>query len=443
VVILALAIASVFAWWTAERRIAARQLAAEVQKVRARGEPLTTVELDAYYVAAPGRPDMTDEILTALAICDAPEFKSLAKDLPIVGTQGPAIPDPPQAWEQLEAVEAYLAHMESALETFREVERRDGTARYPADLRVGIAAKLDHLNQLRHGARILSLDFHVALRRGRSPDAVDDILATLALARTLDREPFLVSQMLSLAITGMGVNNAILLLKAGGVGQEELEKLQRGLRKTEFAQGLHQGFVGELALGYTASIDPLVVSSKDKDPTPEQMQQLATRVPQRAHDAAMIVQIDNRMIVASDQGLSESLRVGHEIEAETKAIMKDRIKSLLYIVTLLYVPACEAAVEASARSAAMRDSADAAIAAELYRRKYGKWPTSLDELVPEFLPAVPIDPFSEEPLILVSTAEELKIYSIGKDRVDDGGVFKDSSGPDFGLAVPLRSDNGP
>src|SRR5262245_52643943 len=39
-----------------------------------------------------------------------------------------------------------------------------------------------------------------------------------------------------------------------------------------------------------------------------------------------------------------------------------------------------------------------ALAAERYRRKYGDWPPSLTDLVPHYLPAVPLDPFDGKPL---------------------------------------------
>src|SRR5262249_29164721 len=46
----------------------------------------------------------------------------------------------------------------------------------------------------------------------------------------------------------------------------------------------------------------------------------------------------------------------------------------------------------------IRDATVAAIALELYRRAHGAYPASLAELVPEFLPTVPVDRFDGNPL---------------------------------------------
>ncbi len=60
-----------------------------------------------------------------------------------------------------------------------------------------------------------------------------------------------------------------------------------------------------------------------------------------------------------------------------------------------------------------------ALAAERFQRRHGSHPPHLVTLVPEFLPAVPIDPYSGKPLSSVQTSEGLLIYSIGADLQDD------------------------
>src|SRR5438045_5082741 len=57
-------------WMLANRQAAAR-LHAAIQRVKARGEPLTAAELNDFYQAAKGRPDMTKELMAAFAICEA------------------------------------------------------------------------------------------------------------------------------------------------------------------------------------------------------------------------------------------------------------------------------------------------------------------------------------------------------------------------------------
>jgi hypothetical protein len=66
-------------------------------------------------------------------------------------------------------------------------------------------------------------------------------------------------------------------------------------------------------------------------------------------------------------------------------------------------------------------TAVAALAAERFRIDQGRWPKSLDQLVPRYIPAVPRDPFVNAPLKLLELADGLFIYSVGYDGKDDGG----------------------
>jgi hypothetical protein len=62
------------------------------------------------------------------------------------------------------------------------------------------------------------------------------------------------------------------------------------------------------------------------------------------------------------------------------------------------------------------------VAMERYRRGHGEQlPARPEALVPDYLPAVPIDPFSGQPLIVANEARGYVVYSIGANRRDDGG----------------------
>jgi hypothetical protein len=78
--------------------------------------------------------------------------------------------------------------------------------------------------------------------------------------------------------------------------------------------------------------------------------------------------------------------------------------------------------------------AQAALAAERYRREHGNWPQSLAALVPKYLPAVSLDPFSGEPLRYRKTDQGAIVYSLYDDgrtepgdpnRVPDASPGKD------------------
>lgn len=59
---------------------------------------------------------------------------------------------------------------------------------------------------------------------------------------------------------------------------------------------------------------------------------------------------------------------------------------------------------------------------------HGRPPATLAELVPQWLPSLPADPFTGRPFVYRREGTNWELYSLGPDRVDDGG----QSGPRMG-----------
>jgi|GEM_PF-4372642 len=71
------------------------------------------------------------------------------------------------------------------------------------------------------------------------------------------------------------------------------------------------------------------------------------------------------------------------------------------------------------------------IAIEQYRLVNNKLPKNLAVLNPAYLPAVPIDDYSEKPFRYICRSELYKVYSVGKDGVDNRGKVKDHNGQKY------------
>ncbi len=69
-----------------------------------------------------------------------------------------------------------------------------------------------------------------------------------------------------------------------------------------------------------------------------------------------------------------------------------------------------------------------AVALRLYRVEHGSYPDSLDVLVPEYLESLPLDSFSGRPFIYVKVGDDFRLYGVGRDMDDDGGVPEWSNG---------------
>jgi hypothetical protein len=63
------------------------------------------------------------------------------------------------------------------------------------------------------------------------------------------------------------------------------------------------------------------------------------------------------------------------------------------------------------------------LALHCYHQTHRRWPASLAELSPGYLTSLPLDPFTQQPLIYRVEGEAFVLYSVGEDKVDDGGIF--------------------
>ena len=91
------------------------------------------------------------------------------------------------------------------------------------------------------------------------------------------------------------------------------------------------------------------------------------------------------------------------------------------------------------RSIALRRMAAVALAIRLYEIDHGNRPADLSKLVPDYLPAVPEDPFADDARMIsyLPNAEYPRMYSVGEDGRDDGGKYQYS---DYGNVNPYEPD---
>jgi hypothetical protein len=94
---------------------------------------------------------------------------------------------------------------------------------------------------------------------------------------------------------------------------------------------------------------------------------------------------------------------------------------LRYFLAQLMIPYVTGIYGAHERTIQNRDAVLVSIALVLWHRRHGQWPTSLDQLVPDLLPAVPLDRFDGQPLRYTLGDGRPIVYSVGMDRDDDGG----------------------
>ncbi len=124
--------------------------------------------------------------------------------------------------------------------------------------------------------------------------------------------------------------------------------------------------------------------------------------------------------------------------ASRESALAELISSVL---SDLVMPAMHASLEAEARGRAANQVASIVFAVCAFRAENGRIPSSLQQLVPKYLPTLPVDRFSGRPARYLPTADGYLIYSVGPNGKDEGGKHRgdapDYRGDDIRIRVPL------
>lgn len=91
------------------------------------------------------------------------------------------------------------------------------------------------------------------------------------------------------------------------------------------------------------------------------------------------------------------------------------------VLSKTMLPESESASLKTAQIEAIMLANRAGLACRLYKSRAGRYPETLDALVPGLLSEVPIDPFTGKPLVYRRQGEGFIVYSLGSNQKDDGG----------------------
>ncbi len=123
-----------------------------------------------------------------------------------------------------------------------------------------------------------------------------------------------------------------------------------------------------------------------------------------------------------------ALQAVREIDAALLQRTSGRSRASRWFLEGLLTPALGPAIVNFALERASRESACAAIAAELFHRANKRWPTSAAELAPFNGGIVPADPWGDGPIRMANDDAGFRMWSIGRDGKDGGGDPAQASG---------------
>jgi hypothetical protein len=374
------------------------QLNAKLDAISQAGYPVTLAELNAWYVEPPAAENAA----------------------PLYG----------EAFAALAPVEAtspsFLAQNQKALEFLHQAASRK-KCRYPLDLTKGHATLLPHLREIKKCAQLLSQAANSHAAKGQMGPAAQSLLDGLHLARSVEEEPVLISYLLRIASETIMQTGLESVLNRKAFTDEQLVRLQAAFREAESGGLMTRSLAGERCFAIATFQMPPPEQAK----TFTQMEGAAKSMDTGAYRKSSTYNADfDFFLDRMDECVKvTTLPFPQRLEATSQWADVSEARTKGYQISGLLLPALEKAVENAAQCAGRLRVTQAALAVERYRlANKNALPASLGELAPQFIDSVPSDPFDGQPLRYTKASPKgYVIYSIGKDRKDDGGTPRPTS----------------
>jgi hypothetical protein len=378
-------------------------IAARLEAVRQAGQPLTREELNAWYAEAADGENAAPLLAQAFAALPAGDAKSAS----------------------------YLAQGQQALALLHKAAAR-GQCRYPVDLTRFPDMPLPHLPKIKAGCQLLGREAMANAAKGQTDLAAQSILHGLRLARSLEQEPLLISQLVRIASDAAMATSLENALSLRPFSEQQLQRLQAAVREESVALGqcLSRPLVAErcsvvrLFQMTPQEYEKLSGSAGTNAPfgTPAERERYRKSAASDADFGLCLDYLSNALAVASLPSPA-CLEAAGQLAPEGGAPTNDA-GSKGRRLCLQFLPALTRAFEREADSIAQLRAAEAALAVERYRADdHSELPASLDQLVPKYLAAVPEDPFDGKPLQFRKLSPKgFVVSSIGRDGQDAGGA---------------------
>ncbi|MBN2310760.1 MAG: hypothetical protein JXR94_17435 [Candidatus Hydrogenedentes bacterium] len=412
------------------------QIQQEMAAIHEAGHPATLEELDAWYEEPPLGENAADVFAVAF------EYYRYANDddeVPFVGKRqrppdGKPLPDAAR-----ERSVQYLADNAQALKYLHEASKID-KCRWPIDLTRGPNTELPHLARVRQGARLVALEALVRADAGDADGAIESVEAVSGVARSLAREPNLISQLVHAACLEIAVKATEQVLDcAPALSDEQLARLDALLVQPEDSFSLAVGLVGERCM-LAEVLRTDAVSYVNGEPALGAVGVLRRFVfgPLGLRDLEVLYVLRScREPVRLAQGPLSGRLGGDSLDLV-------EIPSILVFVagSVAHLPR---AFDRESETIARFRTARAAVAIERYTLSHGARPASLAELPPEFVSAPLDDPFASGAPLQFGPPDPASglpsdayiVYSVGLNRRDEGGIGLDKDGDLVEVDIPF------
>ena len=342
------------------------------------------------------------------------------KLMPIVGSAELPPRTEPLSDDTKSRVAQHIADNQQALELLHTGAAAE-YFRYPVDFGDGIGTLMPHLNELKKGAKLLNLEAVLYAEKGKPQLATDSVISSLGIARSLTKEPMVVSQLVRISCQALNASILEHLINRTDFTDEQLAELSQAVAEADDPAAMARGYVGERCFAIDTFKLPYskirhVSSFPSRRPTVGVLSFVLYKATgTKSMDLLIYLDFLDNYIRATQVPLHLRQDAVQAIEAKLTTLSKAHIFLHLFPPTFARYTILDLANVSYLRAA------QASLAIQRYRLAIGKIPDTLGDLAPTYLDAVPSDPFDGNDLRYKKLVTGFVVYSIGEDGSDDGG----------------------
>ncbi len=309
-------------------------------------------------------------------------------------------------------------------EALRLADLPRGRHRLSIDLVNPFLTRMEDQQRARRVGSLMKYDALWRAHRGDLAGALRSCRACINVARSLGDEPFVISQLIRSALVLQAGDAVERCLALGEAPEPGLAALQRLLADEEKHNGAYLSLRGERAAMHQTMQCLIDGSIRLSDLGPENIppdlrirESIAgwTLRPLARREQLVMLRLANRAIENSRLPDHEQAQAERQLDRDLRQMIPGTP-----FVRILF-PALTKVSENHRRKRALVRCLIVLLAVERYRLKHGTWPKKLEVLKPDFLVAVPADPYDGKPLRYQRPAGGVVVYSVGTDERDDGG----------------------